>query len=106
MSNDSKKLQEQEGLALEERPKTKKPSLYKVLLLNDDYTPMEFVVQILKLYFQKSEAEAFEIMLKVHNEGAGIAGVFQYDIAEMKVHQVNLHARKHEFPLRCVMEKE
>ena len=90
------------------RPKvqTKRPPMYKVILLNDDYTPMDFVILILKKYFRKNEQEATEIMLQVHNEGAGLAGVFSFEIAETKVFQVNSHARKNQHPLRCIMEEE
>jgi ATP-dependent Clp protease adaptor protein ClpS len=88
------------------RPKTKKPSLYKVLLLNDDYTPMEFVVHILEQIFGKSREEAVRIMLHVHRHGVGICGVFTFEVAETKVTQVIEFARRHEHPLQCTMEKE
>lgn len=94
------------GLVTKTRPKTKKPSLYKVLLLNDDYTPMEFVVQVLKRYFGKSQEEATRIMLHVHHKGVGICGVFTYEIAETKVTQVMDFSRQHDHPLQCTMEKE
>jgi len=86
--------------------RTKKPSLYRVLLLNDDYTPMEFVVFVLERYFSKSREEATEIMLHVHNHGVGMCGVFTYEVAETKVAQVLDLARRHEHPLQCTMEKE
>jgi len=85
--------------------RTKKPPMYKVILLNDDYTPMEFVVQILMVVFHKDHAEATRIMLHVHQNGMGIAGVFPYEIAETKVRTVEDLARESEFPLKCVMEK-
>ena len=86
--------------------KTKKPSLYKVLLLNDDYTPMEFVVHVLEKFFQKDAEAATKIMLQVHQHGIGECGVFTYEIAETKVTQVMDFARKHQHPLQCVMEKK
>jgi len=85
--------------------RTKKPPMYKVILLNDDYTPMEFVVEILKVVFHKQHAEATRIMLHVHQNGMGVAGVFPYEIAETKVRTVDELARQSEFPLKCVMEK-
>ena len=88
------------------RPKTKKPSLYKVLLLNDDYTPMDFVVYVLQHFFNKPVEEATTIMLHVHRKGVGICGVYTYEIAETKVTQVMNFARQHEHPLQCTMEKE
>jgi len=86
--------------------RTKKPSLYRVLLLNDDYTPMEFVVYVLECFFQKSREEATTIMLHVHQNGVGLCGVFTYEVAETKVAQVLDLARRHEHPLQCTMEKE
>ena len=88
------------------RPKTKRPSLYKVLLLNDDYTPMEFVVHVLEQFFSKDREAATRIMLHVHNHGAGECGVYTYEVAETKVTQVMDFARKHQHPLQCVMEKK
>lgn len=96
----------QTGLLLKPRPKTKKPSMYKVLLLNDDYTPMEFVVHILERFFNKNRQEATDIMLHVHRRGVGICGIFTYEIAESKVAQVMDFARANEQPLQCTMEKE
>ena len=87
------------------KPKTKKPSLYKVLLHNDDYTTMEFVVHILMKYFSKSETEATEIMLKVHNNGIGVAGIFTYEISETKVLLVTEEAKRNEFPLKVTLER-
>lgn len=94
------------GLLLEARPKTKKPSMYKVLLLNDDYTPMEFVVHVVEKFFAKNRAEATDIMMHVHRRGVGLCGVFTYEIAETKVAQVMDFARANEQPLQCTMEKE
>lgn len=86
--------------------RTKKPSLYRVLLLNDDFTPMEFVVYVLERFFQKNREEAMTIMLHVHQNGVGVCGVFTYEVAETKVAQVLDLARRHEHPLQCTMEKE
>jgi ATP-dependent Clp protease adaptor protein ClpS len=88
------------------RTKTKKPSMYKVLLLNDDYTPMEFVVHVLERIFSKGREEATRIMLHVHQHGVGICGVYTYEVAETKVTQVMDFARKHQHPLQCTMEKD
>ena len=86
--------------------RTKKPSLYKVLLLNDDYTPMEFVVHVLERFFGKGREEATRIMLHVHQKGVGICGVYTFEVAETKVAQVIELARRHQHPLQCTMEKE
>ncbi len=94
------------GILLETRPKTKKPSMYKVVLLNDDYTPMEFVVHVLERFFNKTRQEATDVMLHVHRRGVGICGVFTFEIAETKVAQVMDFARNNEQPLQCTMEKE
>jgi ATP-dependent Clp protease adaptor protein ClpS len=94
------------GVVAKTRPKTKKPSLYKVLILNDDYTPMEFVVHILEKFFNKGREQAVEIMLHVHRHGVGICGVFTFEVAETKVAQVIEFARRHQHPLQCTMEKE
>jgi ATP-dependent Clp protease adaptor protein ClpS len=88
------------------KPQTKRPNLYRVLLLNDDYTPMEFVVHILERFFSKSREEATRIMLHVHRRGVGICGVFTYEVAETKVTQVMDFARQHQHPLQCTLEKE
>ncbi|MBU2582367.1 MAG: ATP-dependent Clp protease adapter ClpS [Alphaproteobacteria bacterium] len=96
----------QSGIVTKTRPKTKKPSLYKVLLLNDDYTPMEFVVHVLERFFSKGREEATRIMLHVHQKGVGICGVYTYEVAETKVTQVMDFARQHQHPLQCTMEKE
>ena len=94
------------GVVTKTRPKTKRPSLYKVLLLNDDYTPMDFVVYVLERFFNKPREEATRIMLHVHQKGVGICGVYTYEVAETKVAQVTSFARQHEHPLQCTMEKE
>ena len=94
------------GVALKTRPKTKKPAMYKVLILNDDYTPMEFVVHVLEQFFAKNRNEATDIMLHVHRRGVGVCGVFTFEIAETKVAQVMDFARANEQPLQCTMEKE
>ena len=88
------------------KPQTKRPSLYRVLLLNDDYTPMEFVVQVLEKFFNKNPETAYRIMMHVHQHGIGECGIFTYEVAETKVTQVMDFARKHQHPLQCVMEKK
>jgi ATP-dependent Clp protease adaptor protein ClpS len=94
------------GVVVKAKPKTKKPSMYKVLMLNDDYTPMEFVVHILELFFNKNRQDAMRIMLHVHQRGVGICGVYTYEVAETKVTQVMDFARRHQHPLQCTLEKE
>ena len=94
------------GVIVRSKPKTKKPSMYKVLMLNDDYTPMEFVVHILERFFQKNRQEATRIMLHVHKRGVGICGVYTYEVAETKVTQVMDFARQHQHPLQCTLEKD
>ena len=94
------------GVVVKARPKTKKPALYKVLMLNDDYTPMEFVVHVLERFFGKSQQEATQIMLHVHRRGVGICGVFTFEVAETKVNQVIYYARRHQHPLQCTLEKD
>jgi ATP-dependent Clp protease adaptor protein ClpS len=88
------------------RTRTKKPSMYKVLMLNDDYTPMEFVVDVLEHIFQKNREEATQIMLHVHQKGVGVCGVYTYEVAETKVTQTVDYARKNQHPLQCTLEKE
>lgn len=88
------------------KPQTKRPSLYRVLILNDDYTPMEFVVHVLEKFFNKDAEAATQIMLHVHHHGIGECGVYTYEVAETKVTQVMDFARKHQHPLQCVMEKK
>ena len=94
------------GVATRTRTRTKKPSLYKVLMLNDDYTPMEFVVHVLERFFGVTHAQAFDIMLTVHKKGLAVVGVFSFEVAETKVAQVMDFARRHQHPLQCTMEKE
>jgi ATP-dependent Clp protease adaptor protein ClpS len=102
-----KLTQQNDGLVVQEsRPQLKKPPLYKVILLNDDYTPMEFVVRVLERYFHKSREEATRIMLQVHQKGMGICGVFTREVAETKVRQVMLYAAESQHPLQCSMEPE
>ena len=95
----------QSQLVLDSRTSTKKPSMYKVIMLNDDYTPMEFVIHVLQRFFQKDAEAATRIMLHVHNHGVGECGVYTYEVAETKVTQVMDFARQHQHPLQCVMEK-
>lgn len=94
------------GVVLEEKVRTKRPPLYKVLLLNDDFTPMEFVVHVLERFFGMTHSQAFELMLTVHKKGVAVVGVFVFEIAETKVGQVMDFARRHQHPLQCTMEKE
>ena len=94
------------GVVVETRTKTQRPPLYKVMLLNDDYTPMEFVVHVLERFFGLNHAQAFEIMLTVHKKGLAVVGVFSFEVAETKVGQVMDFARRHQHPLQCTMEKE
>jgi len=94
------------GTITRTKPKTQRPNLYRVLLLNDDYTPMEFVVLVLQDVFNKSREDAMRIMLHVHNKGVGECGVFPYEVAETKVTRVMDTARKNQHPLQCVMEKQ
>jgi ATP-dependent Clp protease adaptor protein ClpS len=94
------------GVVVKTKPKTRKPSMYKVLMLNDDYTPMEFVVHVLERFFSKNREEAHTIMMHVHRRGVGICGVFTYEVAETKVTQVMDFARQHQHPLQCTLEKE
>lgn len=94
------------GVLTRTRAKTKKPSMYRVLLLNDDFTPMDFVVHVLERFFGKNKEEATEIMLQVHRQGVGVCGVYTYEVAETKVNLVMDYARKNEHPLQCTLEKE
>ncbi len=94
------------GVRLETRPRTQRPPMYKVLILNDDYTPMEFVVHVLERFFGMSHAQAFELMLTVHKSGLAVVGVYSHEIAETKVAQVMDFAQRHQHPLQCTMEKE
>ena len=111
LSSDDKKGEDNNnenatGVATRTRTKTKKPNLYRVLLLNDDFTPMEFVIMILEKFFNKNRDQATQIMLHVHNNGVGECGVFTYEVAETKVTQVMDFARHNQHPLQCVMEKK
>ena len=94
------------GIATRTRTRTKQPTPYRVLMLNDDYTPMEFVVDVLQNIFQKNREEATEIMLHVHQKGVGVCGVYTYEVAETKVTQTVDYARKNQHPLQCTLEKE
>ena len=94
------------GVIVETKTKTKKPSMYKVLMLNDDYTPMEFVIHVLERFFAMGQEQATQIMLHVHRRGVGVCGVFPYEVAETKVTQVMDFARKHQHPLQCTLEKD
>jgi ATP-dependent Clp protease adaptor protein ClpS len=94
------------GVVTKTRPKTKKPPMYKVILLNDDYTPMEFVIYVLERFFQKNRTDATRIMLHVHQKGVGICGVYTYEVAETKVTQVIDFSRQNQHPLQCTMEKD
>ena len=94
------------GVVIKTRPKTRKPAMYKVLMLNDDYTPMEFVIHVLESFFGKNREEATSIMMHVHTRGVGICGVYTYEVAETKVTQVMDLARQNQHPLQCTIEKE
>lgn len=94
------------GVAVKERTELRRPSMYRVLLLNDDFTPMEFVVKVLEKFFSKSRNEANDIMMHVHRRGVGLCGVYSHEIAETKVSQVMQYARANEQPLQCTLEKE
>ncbi|MFV1982759.1 MAG: ATP-dependent Clp protease adapter ClpS [Thiohalomonadales bacterium] len=105
ISNANQSDNQNGGLALEEaKPKLKKPPMYKVVLVNDDYTPMDFVISILESFFGMNRERAIKVMLNVHNNGKGICGVFGRDIAETKVAQVNDYSRTHDHPLMCTLE--
>ena len=94
------------GVVIKPRPKVKKPSMYKVLMLNDDYTPMEFVVHVLEQFFSRTTEEATRIMLHVHQKGVGVCGVYTFEVAETKVNQTMELARKNQHPLQCTLEKD
>lgn len=106
MSEDPNEGGTDSSVLLETREKTDRPPMYKVLLLNDDYTPMEFVVHVLERFFGLTHAQSFELMLTVHKKGVAVVGVFSFEIAETKVGQVMDFARRHQHPLQCTMEKE
>jgi ATP-dependent Clp protease adaptor protein ClpS len=106
MSEDIPSEERESGLTVQEaKPKLRRPPLFKVLLLNDDYTPMEFVVQVLEIFFAMNREKATQIMLHVHTRGVGVCGVYTRDIAETKVLQVNDYSRSHQHPLMCTMEE-
>lgn len=94
------------GVLTHTKPKVKRPPLYKVILLNDDFTPMDFVVHVLQRFFRMTLEHATRVMLNVHQKGVGVCGVFTYEVAETKVRQVTDYARKHQHPLQCTLEKE
>jgi ATP-dependent Clp protease adaptor protein ClpS len=94
------------GVVTRTRTETKKPSLYKVLMMNDDYTPMEFVVHCLQRFFKMSIEDATQVMLHVHQRGVGVCGIFTYEVAETKVTQVMDFAKQHQHPLQCTLEKD
>lgn len=106
LSDKPGKPEDETGVITKTRPKTQRPPLYKVLILNDDYTPMEFVVHVLERFFNLSHAQAFELMLTVHKKGVAVVGVFSFEVAETKVGQVMDFARRHQHPLQCTMERE
>jgi len=93
------------GVATKIREKTKKPSMYRVILMNDDYTPMEFVVQVLMGIFKKSQEEAYNVMMSVHKNGIGVCGIYTFEVAETKVAQVMDAAKRSQHPLQCTLEK-
>jgi ATP-dependent Clp protease adaptor protein ClpS len=105
-SKDSNISSNNTGTVIEEKIEIKKPSFYQVLIMNDDYTPMEFVILVLEKFFKKSRAEATQIMLHVHQKGMGVCGLYPYEIAETKIVQVMDFAKKNQHPLQCTMEKE
>jgi len=105
-SKDSNISSNNTGTIIEEKIEIKKPSFYQVLIKNDDYTPMEFVILVLERFFKKSRAEATQIMLHVHQKGMGVCGLYPYEIAETKIVQVMDLAKKNQHPLQCTMEKE
>ena len=111
MADDDRKRRGDQGgpgtaVITKTKPQTKRPNMYRVLILNDDYTPMEFVVHVLERFFAKPREEAVQIMLHVHRHGVGICGVYTFEVAETKVAQVIELARRHQHPLQCTMEKE
>jgi len=106
MSDQDRDIEHEGGVATLTKPKVKRPSMYQVVMLNDDYTTMDFVIHVLQRFFQKTFDEANHIMLNVHQKGKDICGLYPYDVAATKVMQVNDYARKNEMPLKCVMEKD
>ena len=104
--DEARELEEQSGVNTLLRPEdeTKTPSFYKVLILNDDFTPREYVVHVLQKFFKKTEQEATDLMLQVHHKGMGVAGVYTFEIAETRAYQVNDYSKQHKYPLKCVVE--
>lgn len=106
MAENNTTHEDESGLAVQEaKPKLKRPPMFKVILLNDDFTPMDFVVEILTLYFNMNEDKATQVMLQVHTQGIGVCGVYTKDVAETKVQIVNEYSREHHHPLMCAMEE-
>ncbi|MBV1910420.1 MAG: ATP-dependent Clp protease adapter ClpS [Kangiellaceae bacterium] len=105
MSKEKNNEVEHGTVVAERKPETKEPPMYKVMLLNDDYTPMDFVVAVLKQFFHKSLEQATKVMLQVHYDGAGVAGIYRAEIAETKVVSVNEYAKEHGHPLMCTMQE-
>ena len=107
MSDERRDRDSDDGLSVEEaKPRLRQPPMYRVLLLNDDYTPMDFVVEILETFFNLDRSRATQVMLQVHQRGSGTCGIFTRDVAETKVEQVNDYAREHGHPLLCTMEED
>ena len=106
MSDENIREKEHGVAVAESKPEVQQPKMFKVLLLNDDYTPMDFVIQVLKRFFHKTTEQATKVMLQVHYEGQGVAGIYTADIAETKVALVNDYSRAHDHPLMCTMEVE
>ena len=106
MNSDQNQSQKDTGVLLQERPKTKRPQLYKVIMLNDDYTPMEFVVYVLERFFGKDESAATQIMLQIHQTGLGVCGVYTFEVAETKLTQTMDLAQKNDHPLQLRLEKD
>ena len=105
-SSDDDETQENLDTGLLEKPEVKEPSFYKVLLVNDDFTPMDFVTHVLQKFFHKSPEEAQKVMLDVHKSGQGLAGIFSFEVAETKVFLTNNLSKQNKYPLKCTMEKE
>lgn len=103
--DDSREPLHQGNVAVKPSHRTKTPQFYKVIMLNDDFTPRDFVVHVLQRFFKKPEQEATEIMLQIHHKGSGIAGVYTYEIAETKAYQCNAYAKQNHYPLKCTVEK-
>lgn len=107
MANRDTQHDKERGVAIQEsKPELKRPPMYKVLLINDDFTPMEFVVHILENFFSMDRVKATHVMLTVHTQGKGLCGIFTRDVAETKVNQVNAYSRRHQHPLLCTMEAD